>query len=142
MSLKVYWGSIITKTSENNCQSAEEFMFCRHYVKITLSHLYVNKREITTKLRNPVGCNISRSANWTKCFIDFCLTLSSTTGAPGWLSRFGICLLVLAQVITSQSLGLNPSWGSALAAKSLPGILCLFLSLLLPCSCFLCLKNK
>lgn len=54
-------------------------MFYSHYVKIALSHLCINKREITTKLRIPEGCVVSRNADKTKCFIDFCLTLKSST---------------------------------------------------------------
>lgn len=38
------------------------------------SHLCVNERKITRKLRTPAGCDVSGSADKAKCFIDFCLT--------------------------------------------------------------------
>ena len=42
---------------------------------------------------------------------------------PGWLSWLDIRLLISAQVMISQFLGLSPTLGSALAVWSLLGIL-------------------
>lgn len=86
MSLNAYGGSIVTKPSENNCLSAEEFMLCSHYMKISLSHLRVNKRELTKKLGTPVGCDVSRCTDKTKRFIDFSLTLKSSTTKEHWFT--------------------------------------------------------
>ena len=48
-------------------------------------------------------------------------------GVPGWLSRLGVQLLILAQVVNSPIMGLSSVWGSAMTAWSLLGVppLCL-----------------
>ena len=53
-------------------------------------------------------------------------------GVPGWPSWLSIWLVVLAQVVISQFMRLNPLPGSALTAQSLLGILSLPRSLPLP----------
>ena len=60
------------------------------------------------------------------------------TGAPGWLSRLSVRLLVSVQVMISQFLGLNSALGSVLRVGSLLGIL----SLSLPNSRCLCLSQN
>ena len=55
-----------------------------------------------------------------------------TVGAPGWLSRLGVRLLVSAQVTISWFVGSSPASGSSLTVRSLLGTLSL--SLPLPCS--------
>ena len=53
-------------------------------------------------------------------------------GASGWLSRLGVQLLILAQVLISQFMGSSPAWsptsGSVLTVWSLLGIFSLPLS--------------
>ena len=53
-------------------------------------------------------------------------------GAPGWLSRLSIRLLILAQVLISWLAGSSNMSGPGLTARSLLGILSLPLSLPLP----------
>ena len=54
-------------------------------------------------------------------------------GAPGWLSWLSIQLLVLAQVMISQFMGLSPASGSVLTCRaSLEFSLSLSLSLSAP----------
>ena len=56
-----------------------------------------------------------------------------------WLAQSGIQLLILAQVMISQFMGLSPALGSELTVWSLPGIL----SLPLPhTSCALSLRTN
>ena len=56
-------------------------------------------------------------------------------GAPGWLSRLGIRLLILAQVMISQVMSLSPTvsaepaWESLSPSFSAPPLLTLSLSL-------------
>ena len=50
-------------------------------------------------------------------------------GAPGWLSRLGVWLLISAQVMISGLVRLSPVLGSALTVQGLLGILSLSLSL-------------
>ena len=50
-------------------------------------------------------------------------------GAPEWLSRLSVQLLVLAQVMISWFMSLSPALGSVLTVQNLPGILSLPLSL-------------
>ena len=64
-------------------------------------------------------------------YIKICLKKVGL-GAPGWLSRLSIRLLILAQVMTSRFTGQSSASGSVLTARSLPGILSLPLSLPLP----------
>ena len=40
-------------------------------------------------------------------------------GAPGWLSRLGVQLLMSAQVVISQFVGSSPMSGSVLTAQSM-----------------------
>ena len=56
-------------------------------------------------------------------------------GAPVWLSRLSLRLLISAQVMISRFVGLCPGSGSALTAQRLLGILSLPLSLPLLCLC-------
>ena len=60
--------------------------------------------------------------------------------APDWLSWLGVWLLISAQVMISQFVGLSPVSGSVLTAQSLPGILSLSLSLSAPLPLFLSKK--
>ena len=53
----------------------------------------------------------------------------SLNGAPGWLSRLSVQLLVLAQVVISWFVSSNPTSGSVLTVRSLLGILSPSLSL-------------
>ena len=53
----------------------------------------------------------------------------SSKGAPGWLSRLSIQLLVWAQVMISRFVSSSPTLSSALTSQSLLGILSLSLSL-------------
>ena len=53
-------------------------------------------------------------------------------GAPGWLSRLSIQLLISSHVMISQFTSSSSTSGSVLTAGSLLGILCLPLSLPLP----------
>ena len=46
-------------------------------------------------------------------------------GAPGWLSRLSVRLLILAQVTISGFMGLSPASSSALTTRSLLGSLSL-----------------
>ena len=59
-------------------------------------------------------------------------------GAPAWLSRLSICLLIWAQGMISQFVRSSPASDSVLTVRSLLGILSL--SLPLPCSLSLFLK--
>ena len=72
------------------------------------------------------------------------LSKPTTQGAPGWLSRLSIWLLILAEVMISWSMGSSPTSGSALTVWSLLGILSLSLSLSLCLSpaCALFLSQK
>ena len=63
-------------------------------------------------------------------------------GAPGWLSRLNIQLLISAWVMSAQFVGWSLVSGSALTAQSLPGILSLPLSQPLFVSLSLSLNNK
>ena len=47
-------------------------------------------------------------------------------GMPGWVSRLSHRLLISAQVMISECVGLSPTSGSALIARNLLGILCLY----------------
>ena len=58
-------------------------------------------------------------------------------GAPGWLGRLGVRLLISAQVLISRFVGLSPTSGSTLTVQGLLGILSPPLSLPLPCLCSL-----
>ena len=49
--------------------------------------------------------------------------MKTKLGAPGWLSRLSIQLLVSAQVLISLFVGLSPVLSPALTAQSLLGIL-------------------
>ena len=53
-------------------------------------------------------------------------------GHPGGSGRLGVRLSISAQVIISRLMGSSPTWGSAMTARSLLGILSLPLSLPLP----------
>ena len=59
------------------------------------------------------------------------LVRKKSLGAPGWLSRLSVRLLILAEVIISQFVGSSPTSGSALMLQSLLGILSLLLVLTL-----------
>ena len=64
-------------------------------------------------------------------------------GASGWLSQLSVGLMILAQVMVSQFVGLSCKSGSALTVWSLLGILSRSLSLPFLCSHTLSLKiNK
>ena len=65
-------------------------------------------------------------------------------GVPERLSRLSVRLLISAHVMISQFASSSPSLGSVLTARSLPGIICLLLSLCpsLILSLSLSLKNK
>ena len=54
-------------------------------------------------------------------------------GAPGWLSRLSVRLLISAQAVISWFVSLSPTSGSVLTVWGLLGILCLPLPLPLPC---------
>ena len=58
-------------------------------------------------------------------------------GAPGWLGRLGVRLLISAQVLISRFVGLSPTSGSTLTVQGLLGILSPPLSLPLPWFCAL-----
>ena len=77
-------------------------------------------------------------------FKDVCLK-PTTSGAPGWLSRVSVRLLILAQVMISQFMSSSPTSGSALTVQTLLWILSLSPSLSVPppLTCVLSLKiNK
>ena len=65
--------------------------------------------------------------------LDQTPSLKVTLGAPGWLSRLSVRLLISAPVMISQFVRLSLALGSILPARNLLGILSLSLSL------FLCL---
>ena len=55
-------------------------------------------------------------------------------GAPGWLSRLRVQLLLSAQIVISQCVSSSPASGSVLTVQGLLGISSLSLSLSLPLS--------
>ena len=58
-------------------------------------------------------------------FNEFKVNCEYKTEVPGWLSQLDVRLLVSAQVMISQFVGLSPASGSVLTAWDLLGILSL-----------------
>ena len=76
-------------------------------------------------------------------FSSSVIPIRNTLDRGAWVAQ-SVKRLALAQVMISPSVSSSPTSGSVLTAWSLLQILCLPLSLTLPCSCSvsLCLKNK
>ena len=118
-----------TAASENTVKCSNEAAFWAALLpNLPSTCLYIHLQPFPGDLHKLLACcmeNFRHTLNLVSSvgLLTIFSQESPGTGAPEWLSWLSIWLLVAAQVMVSQFVGLSPTLGSVLAVWSLLGIL-------------------